>query len=179
MASEEWRPVPGWEREYEVSNLGRVRSLPHESRNRYGPIVVTGRMLKPYAKYGRYLGVTLIRRGRRESPTVHSIVAAAFIGPRPPKYDVCHLDDNGYNNNLENLRYDTRIGNMDDARRNGRLLRARGERNGIAKITSDMVKEIRRRVAAGATHGPLAKEIGISRSIVRNVAARRTWAHVP
>lgn len=178
MASEEWRKVPGWEADYEVSSHGRVRSLPRESRNRYGRIVVPGRMLRPFNRDRGYLGVCLQRKRRRSSVMVHCLVALAFIGPRPHEHDVCHFNDERSDNRLDNLRYDTRIGNLADARRNGRIAGAKGERNGRAKITDEIVREIRRRVVGGATHRSLARELGVSRDIVRHVANGKTWSHV-
>lgn len=56
--------------------------------------------------------------------------------------------------------------------------RARGERNGSAKLTEDKVREIRRRCACGVSIRTLAKEYGVSPSVISNVFTRKTWGHV-
>ena len=50
---------------------------------------------------------------------VHTLVAAAFIGPRPEGLMVCHQDDKKKNNKSENLYYGTQVQNSQDALRNG------------------------------------------------------------
>lgn len=109
---EQWRPVVGYEGLYEVSDLGRVRSLP-----RYGTI---GKLLKPgTAKRGGYLYVNLCRDGRPLNRTIHVLVAEAFLGPRPEGFDVRHLDGNRLNCARANLAYGTRSENNLDAVRHG------------------------------------------------------------
>lgn len=107
----EWRPVPGHETNYEVSDDGRVRSRPR-------PRTKGGLLRCKVGKRG-YLAVSLVSGGRQETREVHRIVAAAFIGPRPPGQEVRHLDGDPLNCNLANLRYGTRSQNVRDKRRHG------------------------------------------------------------
>lgn len=116
---EEWRPVVGYEGLYEVSDQGRVRSLDRvvcyrDGRSRSYSGVVLVQTETPYG----YLVVTL-SRGKRSKRVrlVHALVMESFEGPRPPKYDVCHGDNDKRNNALTNLRYDTREGNLQDSKR--------------------------------------------------------------
>lgn len=125
---EEWKPVVGFEGKYEVSDLGRVRSLnrdiyqprfpggkPHR-QTRKGQILRPGRMPQGHQS------VVLTRKGG--SFCVHALVLAAFVGPRPSGMDVRHLDGNPANNTLGNLAYGTRSENCADAVRHGRRLHA-------------------------------------------------------
>lgn len=98
-SSEVWAPTPY--DDYEVSSLGNVKR------------VSTGRVLKPF-RSGRTGHLKVDLRGHRKA--VHQLVAAAFIGPRPPGTEVCHNDNNPANNAVENLRYDTRSANVLDLR---------------------------------------------------------------
>lgn len=106
---EQWRPVVGWEDLYEVSSHGRVRSL-HTGR---GPRNLD-RLLSTERPSEDYPMADLSRDGKKVKRSVHSLVAAAFIGPRPEGMDICHNDGNARNCHLENLRYGTRSENILD-----------------------------------------------------------------
>lgn len=114
--SEVWKAVPGFEGSYEVSDLGRVRSL-----DRYvacsGPVKGTyeslkpGRMLRPGRMTEGHLSVAL---GKGNSRCVHELVLLAFVGPCPPGHECRHLDGDEANNRLLNLKWDTRGNNGRD-----------------------------------------------------------------
>jgi hypothetical protein len=71
------------------------------------------------------------------------MVAEAFIGPRPfPEAQICHWDGNRTNNHYSNLRWGTAKDNKNDSKRHGTL--ARGERQGLSKLTANEVLEMRR-----------------------------------
>lgn len=120
---EEWRAVIGHEG-YEVSNLGRVRSLdrmlPWKRTLRTGTVVDTfrrhrGQLLVAQAKEAGHLWVQL---GRGEQVYVHHLVLKAFVGPAPAGMICCHWDDEPSNNVLGNLRWDTHAANVADFERN-------------------------------------------------------------
>lgn len=124
LPGEEWRAIAGWEGFYEVSNMGRVRSLDRVSCG----VRVKGRLMKPYPdnKDHPYAMLTLQSGGRKgtpgcriEFPMVHKLVLEAFVGPRPPGLEACHNDGDGMNNRLTNLRWDTHKANMADQFRHG------------------------------------------------------------
>ena len=105
-----WRPIPNYKAEYEVSSMGRVRSLdralPHP-RNKTMYLPKKGKILKPgLDKYG-YPTVTLCKEGKTKTFKVHRLVALAFI-PNPdnlPQID--HINAIKYDNRPENLRWCT------------------------------------------------------------------------
>lgn len=115
---ETWRHIPGYLGLYEVSDRGRVRSLDRrvnyrDGRSRFYP----GQILEASTTPFGYKVVTLSNgKASKQVRTVHRLVCLAFIGPRPPKMDICHRDNNKENNSLENLRYDTREGNLADSK---------------------------------------------------------------
>lgn len=114
---EVWKPVPGYEGLYEVSNLGNVRSLARvdaQGGNR------RQRMLKPSRMDVRgHRGIKLRRDGAVKSRYVHQLVLEAFIGPRPDGMEACHWNDIPDDNRLENLRWATKSANRHDCVRNG------------------------------------------------------------
>ena len=117
-AAEEWRPVKGYDGLYEVSNLGRVRSLDRQIDrvSRYGNpfcIIAPGRILKlrPNGK-NNYLFVELHDRDRKNCFLVHRLVADAFV-PNPDNlHEINHKDENKHNNMPSNLEWCNRKYNM-------------------------------------------------------------------
>lgn len=115
---EEWRSVVGYEGAYEVSNLGRVRSVDRfsEASCRWGGTAmrrVTGRVLKPYGNGRGYLLVSLcLWPGQRDTHLVHRAVGLAFLEPVPGKEFINHRDGDKSNNAAPNLEWCTRSENM-------------------------------------------------------------------
>lgn len=114
LPGEIWKPVVGYEGAYEVSNMGRVRSIPHYVRLvvRSGTVcrrLSPGVLLKPGPLADRHVTVAI---GRRNSRLVHQLVLEAFVGPRPEGCEVLHLNHVPDDNRLENLRYGTRSENI-------------------------------------------------------------------
>ena len=105
---------------------------------------------------------------------VHRLVALRYLGD-PKGLHVNHKDGNKLNNKISNLEYVTRAGNAKHAHATG-LIQAGGESNGRAKVTEDLVREIRSR--EGECTKQLAKEFGISRSNVYAIINRETWKEV-
>lgn len=116
---EEWRPVVGYEGCYEVSDHGRVRSLPRiAARRTKGDVPVRGQLLtiRPHRGYpAAKLSVNGVSRWR----CVHILICEAWYGPRPPGLECRHLDDDRTNASPSNLRWGTRAENMADRVRNG------------------------------------------------------------
>lgn len=116
---EEWRSVAGFEGAYEVSDLGRVRSVSRVVMRANGaPQTVRGRVLKTPQGTDGYPCIRLGAQGVTRK--VHVMVAEAFLGPRPEGLQVCHRDGDRLNPRLQNLRYDTPSANMRDMVRHGR-----------------------------------------------------------
>lgn len=163
---EEWRPVVGFEGLYEVSDLGRVRSVAGQ---------YAGRILRPGPHRGGY-GLLHLYLGRdRRVATVHAVVAAAFIGPRPPGMCVCHNDGDPKNNRVSNLRYDTPRANNGDKRRHG--THVCGEKSPVAKITAEQVLEIRA-LRGRVKQADIAARFGVTFSNVSAIQLGKSWRHV-
>lgn len=140
---EKWREVIGFEGRYEVSDLGRVRNSS------------TGRVLRPGVATHGYPTVAL---GRGNTRTVHSLVAAAFLGEAPGGCEVCHKDGDRLNPSLTNLRFGTRSSNnMDILDHGGR------------KVTREDVLDIKARLGRGETGRSIAKHYGLSESMISSI----------
>lgn len=110
---EEWRAVPGYEGLYEVSNMGRVRSLDRIVRaSGVSKRRAFGRVLRPYVNKLKYQFVALSKEGKSKSLLVHRIVASVFI-PNPNGYNIInHKDENPSNNCVDNLEWCTQMYNV-------------------------------------------------------------------
>ena len=116
---EQWRDIPGHPG-HQVSNHGRVRSLDRTITRSDGQARrLKGRAMRATLNQHGYPFVDLRNQGKRRVRKVHSLVAEAFIGPRPDSMDVCHNDGNPANNHVDNLRYGTHSENMLDKVRHG------------------------------------------------------------
>lgn len=103
---EEWRPVVGFEGLYEVSNQGRVRSLPRTRRCGHHDVTFKGKMLKPIKGKNGYLVVQLSDGAKNHRPHyIHRIVAQAFIPNPNNELSVDHINYDKHNNRVENLRW--------------------------------------------------------------------------
>lgn len=170
---ETWKPVPGWESSYEVSDLGRVRSLPRRVASSYGSTSWNRGRVLAQSKVCGYPGVSL---GRGKRANVHRLVAAAFLGPCPDGMLVRHLDGDRANSVVSNLAYGTHRENEADKYRHGRAVL--GERSPNAKLSADGVREMRRARAAGATLGDLSARFGVCQNNVSLIVRGLAWKHV-
>lgn len=117
---ETWKPIPGWENLYEVSDQGRVRSLDRIYVRASGQTVHNkGKVLSPAKYHCGHLHVNLRAAPRKEKWRVHKLVLMAFVGPCPEGMEVCHNNGNPADNRLENLRYDTHSANLLDRNEHG------------------------------------------------------------
>ena len=118
---EEWRPVPGYEGIYEVSDRGRVRSLDRIVETTRFPMRVKGKILNPGQLVYGHMHVNLCCSGKTIPAYVHRLVMAAFVGPCPDGMEVCHNNGDPTDNRLTNLRYDTHRSNIMDKANHGTM----------------------------------------------------------
>ena len=112
--NEIWRDIKGFEGLYQVSNLGRVKSLKRSYR-------VKEKILKPYTNSWGYYQVGLHKNSIRKMYLVHRLVWEAFNGHIPEGLQVNHLDERPINNRLENLNLMTCKENNNYGTRNERI----------------------------------------------------------
>ena len=123
MVTEIWKPVPGFEGQYEVSDMGRVRSVERyvERLNRWGTTtrqLYPGRMLTPILINSGYLSYHLYDQGHRKPMLGHWIVALAFGIPGEGP-EINHKDTDKTNNQRSNLHWCTRKENVAHAKAHG------------------------------------------------------------
>lgn len=102
-----WKPVKGYEDCYEISNLGRIKSIARVVMRGNHTINVKERIKKPYIGGCGYYYVVLCKKGKTRLMMVHRILAEAFIPNPDNKPEVDHINTNRQDFNLENLRWVT------------------------------------------------------------------------
>lgn len=163
-----WKPVVGFETTYEVSNLGRVRTLGARSNGQ-----PSGLVMKPGLNLQGYHQIMLMDRKRH---TVHLLVLQAFAGPRPGGMEINHKNGVKTDNRLENLEYCTKSEN--NTHKVQVLGKGRGETHGMSKLTDDDVREIRRLAAKGIPQRVIAARFNMTHPNIGFIVRRATWAHV-
>lgn len=175
---ERWLPVVGYEGLYEVSDMGRIKSVARVIQRKGGRVnPIPKKILKPITAGKRYPMANLYSEAKMRSHLWHRIVAEAFLGPCPEGHQVAHNDGNPFNNKLANLRYATVLENNHDKFKHGTVLR--GEQIGISKLTPEKVIEIRRLYASGRySQQALADMFGVWQTVVSSIVLRKTWKHI-
>lgn len=176
---ERWLPVVGYENLYEVSDLGRVRSVDRIvcQANRWGSLSnrhLRGKVLSPAKNSHGYLVVALGNRGQT-TMSVHILVLSAFIGPRPRGKEGAHGDGNPSNNRLSNLRYASPVENSADSRLHGTHLF--GERAPWAKVSEETARAIRES-SRSLTLKYLSEKYEISFAQISKIRNGRQWVHL-
>ena len=100
IEGEEWRVIPNSDELYFASNLGRIKSYYYDKE--------TGHIMRS-TPLKQYLTTQIRFNGKRRTVLYHKVIAEAWI-PRPSKEHtiVTHIDRNGRNNNISNLKWQTK-----------------------------------------------------------------------
>lgn len=113
-----WKDIKGYEELYQVSNLGRVKSLDHYIKQRNNSKkLYKGQMIKPQLNHQEqgYFIVGLSKNNKRKCYYIHRLVAEHFIENPKNKPEVNHKDGNKLNNRIDNLEWATREEQMTHA----------------------------------------------------------------
>lgn len=167
----EWRPIPGTDGIYTASSLGQIRR----------ELTATGEpsLVRGSPNNDGYWCCAICLNGRRTPSKIHSLVALAFLGPRPPGYHVNHKSGDKSDNRLENLEYVTLEENLRHAKHMGIAGGGCfGSDNACAKLTEQQVRDIRRRWPQESQHA-LADEFGVTNTNISCIVRRKTWRHLP
>jgi hypothetical protein len=101
MHKEIWKDIKGYEGLYQVSNLGRVKSLGNGGVNQFQG----NEVIKLLNTSSGYAMVNLSKNGLKKIYTVHSLVANSFLIKIKNLNNVNHIDENKLNNNVTNLEW--------------------------------------------------------------------------
>lgn len=171
---EVWKAVDRAPETYEVSNLGRVRSIDRvDARGCHR----RGKLLTGSKDTHGYWQVSLWYNHRTNLVLVHHLVLEAFIGSKPEGLQACHNNGDRTDNQVGNLRWDTPAANLDDQYKHGRQ-QPRGEEHWNAKLTESEVVAIKHGLRLGVTQQTLADFFNIHQTVVSDINCGLIWKHI-
>jgi hypothetical protein len=162
---------------YEVSSCGKVRSMYENIERTNGRNYERkSRILKPAKDKSGYLRVAFKHNGRLATFKVHRLVAEAFLGKSHLEVD--HVDGNKTNNCIQNLQWVTRSENIKRAFKKGLCKSLKGTGNPSAKIDEMQALTIKTLLLAGFGPIKIARDMGISKNITKDISRNKTWTHL-
>ena len=180
MIDEIWKPVNGYENHYEVSNNGRIKSLPKVKYYFGHKKIRPEKTMNVKTPRNRgYLFVSLVHPiKKRKTFSIHRLVAEAFIPNPLNKPEVNHIDTNRLNNTTDNLEWLTREEHVIHTNKNIKFNRVRGEKHWKSKINNSIVLEIRELHKYGKNYSQISKIFNINDSTVSRIVKRKFWGHI-
>lgn len=183
MIDEVWKDIEGYPG-YQVSNLGRVKSLVKAYR-RTDKILKGSPSTTGYTLVQLYSGEGL---SSRKSLLAHRLVMITFQpNPAMDELEVNHKDLDTTNNKISNLEWVTPKGNKEHYAASDKFMEAvkklpTGEKQHLAVMTDELVIEFRRRweqvKGVYGERSKLAREFGIAESTARLITDGKTWKHL-
>ena len=180
-----WKPIKDYEGLYEISNLGRVRSLDkirNAAINNVSETVIRGRIMKQKSDKDGYLSVKLTHpNSKGKHLRVHRIVATSFICNPESKPQVNHKNGIKSDNNAVNLEWCTLSENRIHAYNTGLQSSEskKGELNNFSKLTESDVTYIKRNYIQNVTpYRIFAEKFNVNVCTIGAIIRGITWKHI-
>lgn len=122
-----------------------------------------------------YRGVSLRRDGKRYPRKVSRLILETFVGPRPSRYQCCHLNGIRLDDRLANLMWGHHLINMQHRDEHGNT--ARGERQWKAKLTEDKVRQIHSLLGSQSLVA-IGRQFNVAYTTIARIRDGLSWAHV-
>ena len=166
--TEIWKSINGYRSMYEVSNLGRVKSL------HFGKAIILKDRLLPSG----YKRVALNEKRLVTHCSIHRLVAIAFV-PNPNNLpQVNHIDGDKRNNVASNLEWCDARHNQLHAISLGLVKKPVGEAHHMTPFKNDDILSIREAYRNGETQQHLADRYGVCQTSICAIVTRKTWTHI-
>lgn len=175
---EVWKDIPEYEGLYEVSNMGRVRSLGRYLNVKNGyKAFRKGKMMTPVLNNAGRECLVLYKNKKPQLKQVPHLVLEAFEGPRPTGMECSHKDGNKLNNIHNNLKWDTHLNNIRDKRKHNTQLE--GESVKMSKLKEKDVILIRWMLKVKhISHKKISELFNVSRPTITRINTNKIWRHI-
>ena len=176
--NEIWIDIFGYEKLYQVSSYGKIKSLNYKRMN-------TERILAPNKDKDGYLLISLSKNGIVKKYKIHQLVLTHFVGPKPFDKAVSrHMNNKRDDNLYTNLQWSTKSENQKDRILNNtvstnlKLINQFGSNNRKSKLNNDKVLEIRNLIKNNYSDSEIADLYGVLRKCINDVRNHKTWNHI-
>lgn len=174
MQKEIWKPIKGYEGIYEISTLGRVKSL----GRRGSGASIKDKILRPGRSTSGYLFYNLCKSGKTKIHQAHRLVAIHFISNPKNKKEVNHIDAKKHNNFVDNLEWATPSENIRHGLKMGIMNTEKGSKKHNAILNESQVLDIKKRIIKGDIGTDIARDYGVHKSVIYGISLGKTWKHV-
>ena len=179
IMKEIWKDIPGYENIYQISNLGRIKSLDRIIICKNKKNIKRGKILKVEIVNNGYERIQLHKNNKCKRYKMHRLVAQAFISNPEKKPYVNHKNGIKNDNRVINLEWCTQSENILHAYKTGLRRSLKGENHGRALLTRKDVLNIRYILKnKEITSIEIAKRYNISVKAIDHIKHRRTWKHI-
>jgi len=176
LTKEKWKDIPGYDGDYQVSNLGMVRSW--KSGNGIG-FSDTPKIMRQCLDSNKYLVVNLTSMGDQKVHRVHRLVAKSFVPNPDNKRCVNHKLGIKTFNWAVNYEWCTSSENNQHAYDNQLKIAKGGEDSHNAKLTNDDVLEIvELRQDTDKTYNQIGELFGVHDSVISDIMNGKLWSHI-
>ena len=187
--SEIWKDIPGLEKMYQASSLGRIRSVDRVivRKNRWGQLNPNHHkgILLNFAKKINGAGYYSCNLGKI-SRDVHRVIAETFLKQPSKFHQVNHKNCNKLDNTVINLEWVLPSENIQHMMKNGRFeehrrnmsIKSSGSGNPRALLNETMVKKIKKAIIGGFPVRLLASVYSVPTHVISNIKQNKTWRNV-
>jgi hypothetical protein len=173
-----WKDIEQFNNEYQISNLGRIKSKEGIIIRSNGiPYKRESKILKPASDKGYLKGAVCLNK-KLVRYKIHRIVADAFVNGKKDGLEVNHINGDKSDNNAQNLEWVTRSENMIHAVKIGLLLVKKGSQTKQSKMNELTVLKIYDLKNKGWQRKMILKELSITPDMYKDVIRGKTWKHV-
>lgn len=177
---EVWLPISGFEKNYRVSNFGRIKSLKRKTIRKDGKTLKIRERIMKLATGNHGYKKVVLQKNKTKTYRVHRLVATAFISNPENKPCVNHKNGIKTDNRVENLEWCTQKENINHAINTGLIKYKRNSniknRPKQKKLNQKQVDEIRKKyIPWKYSTYKLAKEYFVSAEQIHNIVTGVSW----
>lgn len=176
---EEWKDIPGYEGRYQVSNVGRVKSLPRITYDTIGRCKhLKGKIITLQLNTSGYPAFRIWSGGKGKTIAVHRLLALAFIPNPDNKPYINHLNGVRTDNRVDNLEWCTPSENSTHACRVLKSVYVIGSDNPNAKLNERDIFNIRLLLTSGLSQKDIAERYNVTQVMISRIKLGKAWSHV-